>query len=759
MEETDGVTWGGLASAAAVLVVLLVGLLPFGAVGVHERAWLGLVLALGLAVQAALGGRAQVRGLLSMAPMGMALAVGLQHLSRSGLASWAPGRVMSEEATSATLATRGDLVLDAMAGLVLFAGMWTLVTSAREHWGLAAAQRALSWGAVAFALLGITHAGMNAETLLGLWTPRQFDGRFWAPLINPNHHGVVLVMLWPVVLAEARRTSKPWSLPLWLLIAWTWVFPVVASSMGLVLALGVQFLTLLGASLHGRRRWAALSVGALACGVAAWSVGQQQSEWWRLSAEPRLQQWQDTLAMIAAHPLAGTGGGSFGIAYPPFRTVRQFAVYDHAHSEPLQWAVETGGIGVIALLLFLWFAPRGDVRGEAAPWGLGILGLLIHALVDFPLRVPGVALLAITVWGLWAGGAGRRSGRWSLVVMLLLQGVASVWWFRRAQEDHVAARVLAGIALREEQTWLAEQAPWRAEGDVRQINTLKGKELRSFAIESLQRYPQDAALARIAAVRLRDHGFIAAANDAMTRSLAADPQDFRSWWVRSTWKEKDSDTMGAAEDRLQAFRRWPRERMVDPKTFDKAYDLFPISVWWLDELADAPAHWTVRLAWRALADEEYDVALLAAEQAARLRPAAHTWMPARAEALAGMGRKDDAVAWTRDWVGEEPESVWAWVTLANLGASTGRPELVGEGLSRALLVDPDEAKLMRIADKLLRGMPACPAPRCVPGGPAWELSEAVRARGTRECGDAIRDAAAWGGDWSRRIAQRTWDCE
>lgn len=90
---------------------------------------------------------------------------------------------------------------------------------------------------------------------------------------------------------------------------------------------------------------------------------------------------KSSIAMIEARPLTGWGLGSYVPVY------RMFALYDdgtwvnQAHNDYLEWAAE-GGIpyACIMLVLIVWtFRPA--VR---AIWGIGVLALCVHALVDYP---------------------------------------------------------------------------------------------------------------------------------------------------------------------------------------------------------------------------------------------------------------------------------------------------------------------------------------------------------------------------------------
>jgi O-antigen ligase len=90
---------------------------------------------------------------------------------------------------------------------------------------------------------------------------------------------------------------------------------------------------------------------------------------------------QSSLHMIEARPLTGWGLGAYVPVY------KMFALYDdgtwvnQAHNDYLEWAAE-GGIPYACLMLALivWTL-RPAVRSI---WGIGVIALYIHALVDYP---------------------------------------------------------------------------------------------------------------------------------------------------------------------------------------------------------------------------------------------------------------------------------------------------------------------------------------------------------------------------------------
>lgn len=97
----------------------------------------------------------------------------------------------------------------------------------------------------------------------------------------------------------------------------------------------------------------------------------------------RRQVLTSALEMIRDRPLYGFGMGTWTVAYPAYASFDPGAVINQAHNDWAQWAVE-GGIPVLALMaIFAALLMRPAIR---TVWGVGVLFVLIHCLVDYPLH-------------------------------------------------------------------------------------------------------------------------------------------------------------------------------------------------------------------------------------------------------------------------------------------------------------------------------------------------------------------------------------
>ena len=105
-----------------------------------------------------------------------------------------------------------------------------------------------------------------------------------------------------------------------------------------------------------------------------------------------LKQWQDYF-------ITGSGGATYQYIFPAYRGYEIKQYYDHTHNDVLEFASETGLIGIILLIsivsLSFYTAIKAlSLRREPLMIGLAftatmaILALVIHSFVDFNLQIP-----------------------------------------------------------------------------------------------------------------------------------------------------------------------------------------------------------------------------------------------------------------------------------------------------------------------------------------------------------------------------------
>jgi hypothetical protein len=139
------------------------------------------------------------------------------------------------------------------------------------------------------------------------------------------------------------------------------------------------------------------------------------------TSSSRGRYWRNAGHIYSAHPLAGTGAGTFGIARLRYRN--DVLVARHAHGFFAQTMADMGTVGLVIVLLFAaaWLAAVFRTTGGrlrfwkpgGAPWDaerVGVTSLAlsalvfgIHSSIDWTWFVPGCAVMGIFAAGFVAG--------------------------------------------------------------------------------------------------------------------------------------------------------------------------------------------------------------------------------------------------------------------------------------------------------------------------------------------------------------------
>jgi O-antigen ligase len=244
--------------------------------------------------------------------------------------------------------------------------------------------------------LGIALFG-SFEALLSVLEQASHTGKyFWLfPSGFPDIYGTfpyynnfaqLIELTLPVTLWEGLR-HRAIRLP-YLLLAALQVGAVVASASraGAALVL-VELLAVLFLVWLRRRQTMSVMVLALALGLSAaftYVAGFQQVVQ-KLERPDQLSNRRlinrSSINMIVERPLTGWGLGAYAPVY------RMFALYDdgtwvnQAHNDYLEWAAEGGIPYAFVMLVLIGWSIRPAVRSI---WGIGLLAMCLHALVDYP---------------------------------------------------------------------------------------------------------------------------------------------------------------------------------------------------------------------------------------------------------------------------------------------------------------------------------------------------------------------------------------
>jgi O-antigen ligase len=117
----------------------------------------------------------------------------------------------------------------------------------------------------------------------------------------------------------------------------------------------------------------------------------------------RANLWQNGKSIALAHPLLGTGYGTFSDALPAYQTQAGYFAHD-AHNHFLQLFCELGGFGLFLFLSFLFLLFRKGWQERGNIYVAGFLAAFVasslHAAFDVDWSVPGILL------AFWAAAGG-----------------------------------------------------------------------------------------------------------------------------------------------------------------------------------------------------------------------------------------------------------------------------------------------------------------------------------------------------------------
>jgi hypothetical protein len=242
--------------------------------------------------------------------------------------------------------------------------------------------------------------------------PYTIRGGFFA---NPNHFSALLYVSIPFFLLNFRNTRLNF-ISYGIILAIICFEFVVASVAGVLLSLACVLVSITWLSEWRILRWGALGVACLFAIAALWFLPMVLDA--ELANDLNRKVFAlNTLRAIGDYWSLGSGFGTFTLIYPSYEV--RTGIFDefvnHAHNDYLELILEGGIIFlvvlvlyVIALLLKLIFGRIGNQQKVAF---LGIVFLLLHSLVDFPLRTMAMAVTFSFLNGLYFAPIRRPRAR------------------------------------------------------------------------------------------------------------------------------------------------------------------------------------------------------------------------------------------------------------------------------------------------------------------------------------------------------------
>jgi hypothetical protein len=299
-------------------------------------------------------------------------------------------------------------------------------------------------GSVAF--LGLLQKATGAQMIFWQPPPPPEFGvtTFFATYFYHGNAGAFLNLVWPLsaglVIREFTSRSHPGMRALWTIVFILTIAGVPANTsrmaqlvaLVLLVVIGLYFGPVLLRELSGAQKSVAI-VGALAIGLALIAVAQathleQPLNRWQSLGEriPADARWQSSRMAVRALPdagLFGFGPGTFRVVFPGYNIASGDPVpgtWRFLHEDYLQTVLEWGWLGSILWALLLFGGVRIGIRsyqryarGEWTPRRrilqplaiVGLMGVALHALVDFPFQIESIQLYAATYVGICWGSS------------------------------------------------------------------------------------------------------------------------------------------------------------------------------------------------------------------------------------------------------------------------------------------------------------------------------------------------------------------
>lgn len=242
-------------------------------------------------------------------------------------------------------------------------------------------------------------------------------GEFFGPYVNRNHFAGFVELTMPMGLALiAFRGVRRDLIPLVTLLVIVPVGAIVlsASRAGIISTIFQLALLLVLARRQADHRGQILGLAAAtiaAVVLISWlGTGTTLERFSALhsgddvSLVRRASMARGALHIFFDHPIKGCGLGALVDVYPRYETMYDGRTVDHVHNDYAETLAETGILGGLCGVAFLWLLYRDARRNFEAEQGhlsralhggaiVAVSGMLLHSFVDFNLHLPANAAL------------------------------------------------------------------------------------------------------------------------------------------------------------------------------------------------------------------------------------------------------------------------------------------------------------------------------------------------------------------------------
>ena len=216
------------------------------------------------------------------------------------------------------------------------------------------------------------------------------ESRTLGPFVYQNQYAAFVEAVLPLAIFGMMRDRGRWAL--YAAIVATLFGSVVTggSRTGAILCL-TEILVIPAIAfqrgLINRKMLVRVVLGSLAAVVVLTGVVGWEPLWKRLQEPHPYSLRKDlvlsSIAMVRDRPLTGFGLGTWPDAYPGYARFDDGTYVNQAHNDWIQWASEGGLLFLAAMLAIAAWSVRPALRSL---WGVGILSVWLHALIDYPMQ-------------------------------------------------------------------------------------------------------------------------------------------------------------------------------------------------------------------------------------------------------------------------------------------------------------------------------------------------------------------------------------
>jgi hypothetical protein len=275
---------------------------------------------------------------------------------------------------------------------------------------------AILWFGFLMAILATVQI-FTSEGKVFWFFPTPYTDYVMGPFLSRNDYAAFIEAVLPMALYESVRRERDSLLYSGMAAAMYASVIASASRAGVVLATAeivlVPLLLWIRRGASGRAVATAFVRMGLLAAVFTVVVGVG-TVWSRIRAPDPLGVRREfavsTWHMATSHPWFGTGLGTWSTVYPAYAIVDIGAFANQAHDDWLQWTAEGGfPFGIMVGTLFFW-SLRPAFRSI---WGLGVVSVFLHAIVDYPFARPTLGSWPILILSMLAF-AGVEDGKGGL---------------------------------------------------------------------------------------------------------------------------------------------------------------------------------------------------------------------------------------------------------------------------------------------------------------------------------------------------------